>query len=772
MIYRKIERTKFTSLLKLITMGIGIASSVIIFYIIINEFNTDSFYKDKKQMYQVFVDYKSPDFDYTGTQLMQPVIPALMNDFPDIETGTVVFDNQNTNFEYKQNNIEVNAIYADSLYFKVFDRPFLEKGTDDVLSATHTAVVTKSFANKYFGNNTSAISKIINLNGALPIEIVGVIKDWPANSSQTAKVIISFATLKDENRLYMGWDGGDSFYGYIKLNKNVSSKSIESRIPDFIKKYVNVEEDEAQGMFTKYLLIPITDANFMSAPFKKVIIAIMLFIGILILGIAFFNTLLLNLSEYTKFQKDISIRRVLGASVSDIKKMIFYESLFYLISTSIIAFIFIWLLSPLVSDFYDFDFFDLLFNYSYIWIVLLVLLILFIVNIIVSLSWTIRFFSNNGSLVRANYNNYFQKILLTIQIGISFSLLVFLYFIHAQLSYANSFDKGYNSENLIYIELNTEQLYKNHLILKSEISKLKNVQSVCLSDAVITQGLGGNGFYDNPERKDLKIFRQIFVDEDFFETLKIPVQGTNYTKAEENDCIIVNKEVGRIINADNPIGKYLYRDGRKKIKAVVPNIITGSLHTKKQPIVFSKYNEPSAYSTLTIRLSRNNMSNAIREIKETINKIVPNQIVIVKFYNHDIEQNYQFDKTVEKTISFFALLALLITISGLIGFSINMVNKRTKEIGIRKVNGATTASILIHLNKNFISIIAIALLIFIPLSYYLVRLWLQNYAYAVNISPWVFVVASLLLTTIVLLIVSISTYKHANRNPVKSIRYE
>ena len=773
MFYRKIERDFFRSLVKLITMGIGVASSLILFYIIVNEFNTDSFYKDKNQIQQVFVDYKSPDWNFTGTQLMQPFIPALVQDFSEIETGTVIFDNGKTNFVYHENSIEANTIYADSLYFKVFSRAILEKKTDEILSGINTAVITKKFAKKCFGDNKSALSKIIYLNGSRPIEVIAVIEDWPANSSQTADVLLSFSTLKDENRLYMGWGGGDSFQGFIKLNKNVSAKVVEAKIPDFIKKYVDVDADEADGMFTTYLLVSISVANLKSNPDKKIILYIMLFVGILILGLVCFNALLINLSAYNKFLKDISIRRVLGASLSDLQRMILLESMLNILVTISIAIMFIWFMNPLVGGFYNFNFFDLLLNASYFWISFLVLVIIFLVNYLVPFNWIIGFFSNQNNFIKSTKNNRFQSILLTIQIGISLSLAIFLYFIHAQLSYANNYDKAYTSDNLIYIELNNEQLYKNHLVLKNEVLKLKNVQSACLSDGVITQGLGGNGFYDNPQEKDLKIFRQIFIDEDFFKTLRVEVKGTDYTKTGENKFIIVNKEVGNIINTENPIGKRLYRGGdSREIKAVVPNLITGSLHTKTEPSVFSKYNEPSVYSTLSIRLSKNGLSTTLKKIKDVFNKIVPNQYIQIKFYNSDIEKNYQFDKTIEKTISFFALLAILITISGLIGFSINIVNKRTKEIGIRKVNGATSASIIVLFNKSFLLNILIAILIFIPISYYLVELWLQNYAYAIDISIWVFLLASLLIGILVLATVSIITYKYANNNPIKILRYE
>jgi putative ABC transport system permease protein len=250
------------------------------------------------------------------------------------------------------------------------------------------------------------------------------------------------------------------------------------------------------------------------------------------------------------------------------------------------------------------------------------------------------------------------------------------------------------------------------------------------------------------------------------------LQGKAFLPTEDKMSIIVNEEVGKIMNNPNPVGHYLYREGAREIKAVVPDFIAGTIQSKMQPTVFVKYTKPSVYSTLSIRLTKNRQKEAIEEIKAAISKIVPDQYFQIRFYNADIDESYKFDRTVEKTISFFTLLAILITISGLVGFSINMVKKRSKEIGIRKVSGASSLSILLLLNRHFILNTLIALLLFIPLSYLLVVIWLENYAYAVSISPFVFIVASVLLVFIVLLIVSLASLRYAQIDPVKTIRYE
>lgn len=769
---RKIVREKTKSTLKILIMSIGLASSLVLIYITDNAYHTDNFYRDKNRIYQVSVDYKSPDWNHTGTQLEQPLVPAMLRDFPDIEAGTVIFNNHKTLFLHKEKPIKTPSIYADSLYFNVFQRKILSKNTNALLSRVNTAAVTKAFAYKHFGGIQVAISKIIHLNGTRPIEIESVIEDWPVNSSQKPQVILSFATLQDEKRLYMGWDGGDSFQGFVKLHPQVSTEKIEENLPQFLTKYVDVKADQARGMFTTYHLIPLSKAYLEANPFQKTILRIMLLVGILILGLISFNILLINLSDAQAFQKNITIRRILGAENPDLLKQSLIESLFYLLLTALIAFILIGLVNPFIKANFHFNFFDLLSQPASLWIVFMGLLLIFIINFWVPFNRITRYFSTDKKTGNPKIKNTFQKTLLMLQIGITFSLFVFLYFMHAQLSFAEHFNKSYQSNNLVYIPLNTKDLYQKDKVLKKELQKIKNIESVSLSDAIFTQGLSGNGFFIHPEKKDLKIFRQITVDKDFFSTMKMPVQGKVFSETGNSNEIIINREIGKIMPQAKPLGQYLYRDGERKIIGVTPNFITQSIHSKMAPTVFVKYNHASDYSVLSIRLSKEYQKETLAEIKRIIGSIVPDQYVEIRYYNQDIHTHYQFDKNVEKTIGYFALLALLISISGLIGFSLNTVSKRTKEIGVRKVNGASEGDILLMINREFFLVIAVALLFFTPISYYLTRQWLQNFAYTITLQFWVFMAAAVLMTTLVLLIVSISVYKTSRINPVKILKYE
>lgn len=208
------------------------------------------------------------------------------------------------------------------------------------------------------------------------------------------------------------------------------------------------------------------------------------------------------------------------------------------------------------------------------------------------------------------------------------------------------------------------------------------------------------------------------------------------------------------------------------IKGVVDDFVSGSLHSAIQPTVFSRYNESSVYSVVTVRMASAGIFSTVKKIKKTIQNIVPGQIVQVKFYNTALRENYRFDRAVKNTVGFFSILAALITLAGLVGFTMSMINARTKELGIRKVNGASVNSLLLLLNKIYLWNIAIALVIFIPVSWQISKLWLQQYAYAVSMKWWVFVLVSVFISAAVLGVVSFFTFRAASRNPVEALRYE
>ena len=223
-IIKRLQKQKSTTLLKIISLGIGIACTLALFYVAFNELNYDKFYQDKDQIFQVFTDIKTNNSEYTGYNIFQPVAKTMMNDLSMVKYGTTVRNVWNISYVFNKRIIEAKTMHADTVFFNIFDRPFILGNSKECLADVNTAVVTKSFANKMFGR-TDVIGETLNMRGSRLISIEGVIEDWPDNSSFNSEVIVSFETLRAEKRLYMGWYGGDSFNGYIKVPAGVSVRT-------------------------------------------------------------------------------------------------------------------------------------------------------------------------------------------------------------------------------------------------------------------------------------------------------------------------------------------------------------------------------------------------------------------------------------------------------------------------------------------------------------------------------------------------------------------
>ena len=773
---KRIRSQKLTFWLRLVSMGIGMASALMLFFIARNNLSTDNFYPDKAHIYEIFNDFKSPDYSGISSFIEQPIVPAMVEELPQVETGTVVYISGLTAYKVNESVTEINTLYADSLFFRVFPRQFLAGDSRQTLQLKNRAVITRRMAVKLFGSSSNAINNTLYLNSVRPILITGIVEDWPPNASFQFDMIISFSTLKDENRLYMGWDGGDSFRGFIKTVGNADPRSIEETLPALLREHYDVDAAEARGFFSTFRLIPLTRAPAVENPTKRIFYSILIFIGLLIFGLVCFNSLLLILAGYRKFSREISIHRTLGASEKDMHQLIFNEALLYMLASSVVALLFLILIAPIIEENFPFRLSEVIISRPFLLLFLPVFLTGFLVIYFFPARWTLRFYRTvhlSRSSFRPLINLRLQQVLLVLQTGISLFLFVFLFFIFKQFSFIQHFDKGYDSGNLIYIELNNKPLYSRDRLIRDEIRKLPNVLSASLSDDIPVWGLSGNSFSADPDGQHPLVVRNLSVDEYFFSTLKMKLEGPGFRGPADRHSVVISRKAAEQFELNDPVGKSLYRGKTAyPIKGVVNNIVSGPLYSPVQPIVFNYYDTPSVYSTITARLAPGDIPHTVEQIRKTVEKIVPGQIVQIRFYDTDLHDSYQEDRILRNTMAFFSLLAALITLAGLIGFTLNLINARTKELAIRKVNGATEKSLVILLTRMFLCNIVVALVIFLPVSYQVTKLWLQHYAYSTPLQYGWFALVALGVSVIVLGVVSFFTIRAARSNPVESLRYE
>lgn len=769
-ILRRLQKQKFVTSFKIISLGIGISCAVILFYIAFNLYSTDRFYPDKELVYQVFEKYTTPNDNSTSRIIRHPVAGAMMTDFSQVEYGTTVRKDWDSPYEYKQEILNLETYYADSLLFKVFQRKCILGDAEHALKSLNTAVITKSVAHKLFGKE-NPINQILKLRGSRLIEVKAVIEDWPSNASFDAEVILSFETLKNEDRLTMSWHGGDSFTGYVKLLPETDVSKLRSKFNAFVGKYTDLKKLNASGYNLEYFIVPLIKARFLNNNNLITQILILVLLGTLLLALVCFNAYLLSVSQQNRMKKELVVRRINGSSYSQVLMLIFKDALFQFSLALGIAILVTWNIAPIASTFFNFSILKIITSVSFVSIFLSVTAIIFLAIFILP---SIRTMRGMHKTKTAN-KPIFADFPLALQIGISFTLLTFFWFVFQQLNYIQSFDKGYSSEGITYVELHNKQLYDNHAFLKREISKIPGVISVGTSDDVPLYGLSGNIFGTEPSGDNYRIFRHLQADNDFFETLNMTVEGKGFSNTSNNkNEVIITEAVADELGFENPLYKTIYQTrGRQfTIVGVAKDIVSGTIHSKIDGIVFQKFYEPDTYTLLSIKMDEKNMLATSEYVTRTFEKLMPNTNIQLKYYNQDIEAAYKTDFALKKAVTFFAIIATLLTIAGLVGFAISSIQKRMKELGVRKVNGATEWNLLTLLNKNLVLKAGITLVLFIPISWYLVNSWIQFYAYHVPITPIVFAVALMLVLFVVFVTVSITVWNAVRKNPIESLRYE
>lgn len=774
MIINRLKKQKFVSTLKILSLGVGIACTLILFYVGLSKLKSDEFYSDSDRMYQVFMGIKTANVDGVYPSGFQPLGPALMTDIPQIEYGTVVNFSGRNHYYFNNIIVEANTMYADSMFFNVFERAFLVGNSKESLLLVNKAVITKAFALKVFGE-VNVVGKKLDLKGSREVEVSGVIENWPSNSSFDAEVILSFATLRDEDRLYMGWLGGDSFHAFIKLMQGANINDVETQFPDFQEMYMNMDRLRERNVDITFKAISLAKAPFLKNKQLKSTIIILFLLAALLFGLVCFNTILLSIAQQQKMLKEFFVRRLQGSSNFGLQKLLFYDVFFQYFLSIIVAFSTLKIISPIVLQSFNIDILSSILTPMFIGVLSTILIVLFVVVFgIPSLVMRRKLIRMQNSTIASKQSGY-ADLPLAFQIGLSFTLFVFFFFILKQLNYIQNFDKGYDSSQLAYVELNNEQLFGKDELIKSELLKLPGIQGACLSDDIPLYGLSGNNFGLKPDGIDYKNFRYLNADADFFTTFGVNVNGKGFSQNYvDSNSVLISESVALELGLDDPLYKHIYGNGGEAftIVGIVPDIVAGTIHNEKSHIVFNRYSEPSVYSILTLRLNDKLLTETRREIVSTIQRIASDRPVDLKFYDQQVLRNYEFDYAIKKTVTFFSIIAIILTIAGLVGFFLSEIVKRVKEIGIRKVNGASEWSLLLLINKGFIIKTAFALIVFSPIAYWLCKLWLGSYAYHVPLNPMVWIVLSLSIEIVVFVSISVVIGRAIKKNPIEALRYE
>lgn len=811
--WRNLMKNKVFSFINIFGLTVGLTCCMLITLYIVNELSYDKYHKNADNLYQLGTLFITPGEEVKPENWKATTPPPMgqmmKQEFPEIQETTRLlglFAEDKTLLQYKENNGDLKSFYetkgylADSTFFRLFTYNFIEGDAATALSNPNTVVLSEEIAKKIFGNQT-ALNKIIrissNTNGDHDYTVTGVFKPINAPSHIDARFFVSLKGGDMEPYINRATDlaSNNMFFTYFLLRPGSDPKKLEAKFPAFMKKYA--EKDlKAMGRDKKQFLTALQDIHLHSLISQNVTASgsvtylyILASIALFILLIACINFMNLSTARSSKRSAEVGIRKVLGAEKSSLVRQFLGESLLM----SFIAFLFAFVLTLLLLPPFNYvSGKNLSFSIaSHGWMITAFLALTFITGLAAG-SYPAFYLSSfiPVKVLKGRFSNSLAAIslrkgLVVFQFIISVVLIVASVVIGNQMRYMRSKDLGFDKDRQIVISLRSQTAKGIYTYLKNELRRIQQVQSVGASQYY--PGIfnaSDNPFYrEGQTMNDAKSTSTNRVDADFLQTLGIqPIAGRLFSEqfpADTNFRVILNETAIKQIGFASPqqsIGKKVFFDWqgqayRFDIIGVVKDFHYQDLQVPIKPYAFQLNSQPY-YNYIVVHAKAGDMTPLIKSIEATWHALNPNEPLEYSFLDEDFQKNYDAENKLSAIVTYFTIIAILISCLGLFGLATFSAEQRTKEIGVRKVLGASIASIVGLLSKDFLRLVAISICIASPIAWYAMNKWLQDFAYRTNISWTVFAITALIALLIAVITISFQAVRAALSNPVKSLRTE
>ncbi len=775
------------NLINISSMAIGITAAIIVLTYVYQEFNYDSQYKDSESVYRVLV--QNSRNELSGATTYGPLAQALKADFPEIEDATrLSFYWGYLALEAGENRFnETETIFADPNFFTLFSFP-LEKGdATNCLSATNSIVISESAAKKYFVEE-DPLGKQIKIGNHQIYTVQGVFKDFPKNSNFRGDIILPLEMISKLTQVWIepSWKYPTDIHTFILAAGNSASENISVKIKNFLLKHVK-ENPEKLALQSIKNLHTERQTGWESVPqANKSNLYLLAVVGLVILAMSAANFLLLHIGMTSQRTINNEVKKVCGASKSILMREYLKEALLYMTLSIMVSLLLIYLYKSIVVT--RFSFLPEINDFDTTLLLLLGgLLIIFALfssvlsSLLTSAQKPSGIFKSNPSLQN---QPRFVNVLVIGQFTIGVALLAVTTLFYKQIHFLEQYNPGFVKEELITVPLNMhigDGIYNENMdVFCEELKKHAGVKNVTLafsSPANIQTSADDFNWEGKPVDKSVTMqWNAVFFD--YFETLGIQMaEGRSFNRSfpgdmlnEGNCSFILNEKAIEKMELNDPIGKSFEAYGRKgPVVGIVSDFNFKSLHSEISPMCFNM--NPFYYNEIIVRINPQSPG-VLESIENVWNEFVPKYPFEFSFVDQQLDKLYESEKKLTASINAFAGIAILIACMGLLALTILSMQKRTKEIGIRKVNGAKVSEVLLMLNKDFIKWVVIAFVIATPIAYYAMNKWLQNFAYKTTLNWWIFALAGLLALAIALLTVSWQSWRAATRNPVEALRYE
>jgi putative ABC transport system permease protein len=797
---RNLVKNKFYTFINITGLAVGVATCLLIFLYVLNEMSYDRHNTNANRIYRVNNEVKFGGNYFDLAQAPALMGPTMVEEFPEVEEYTRL--RWHNSFLVRKGNENINEgriAFADSTLFGVFSLPMLSGDPKVALREPNSLVITERIARKYF-NSVDVVGKSMLINDVENYKITGVIKDIPAQSHFNFDFFVAMsgnADSRNDNWL------NENYNTYVLLKKTADVKKLEpelNRMMDRhvgpqLKSVVNVSLDEfaKSGGFIRASLTPLTRIHLHSNKKGELsgngniqFVYIFSAIAVFILLIACVNFMNLSTARSSNRAKEVGVRKVLGSLRKNIIRQFLTESLLMSFIAFSFAAVIAWLLLPYFNQLAGKTIHvNLLFQP-----VMVISFILFIVVVgLLAGSYPAFFLSAfqpvdvlKGKLSKGFKGSWLRNALVVFQFTISITLIVGTIVIYNQLTYIRNKDIGFNRNQVLVIQ-HTDALKTQATTFRNELSQISGVTSASMSGYLpVNYRRSNDAFFTSPslDQKTAMSMQNWGVDENYIPTLDIKLlEGRNFSPQFPTDStgIVINEAAAKFLATKDLLNKSLYRiqdiNTKKIIQyhiiGVIKNFNFSSLRDEITPLALLLKHEPG---NISVRINTANIPEVIGQIKSKWQAMTSGQPFDYSFMDEQFNNLYTAEQKTGKIFITFAVLAILIASLGLFGLITYAAEQRIKEIGIRKVLGASVANIAGMLSKDFLKLVLISSGIAFPLAWWAMNKWLQDFAYRVNIEWWVFVVAGIIALLIALMTVSFQAIKAAVANPVKNLRTE
>jgi putative ABC transport system permease protein len=795
--FRNIRNNSTNSIITVFGLSVAIACCLIIYFYINQEYCYNSFHQNADRIYRINYSARGVNESYKDVRLEPEIADRLKKEIPQVEKSTQYRSAFEQVLSFNNKYFDVATSYAGEDFFEMFSFKFLAGNPKDVLSNPNEVVITRELANKLLDGNANygkLVGKTVEYSlafGKNPFKIVGIIEDIPKNSSIHFEAAVSGKTARN-------FGGCDNYIGYTSIfymvKGNANAKDAESKVNRFIMAYYKdrVERMQSRNQMPKTndafapFVLPLRKVytegeinNCSEKSVRKSNFIVLSTIGLLILIIACSNYTILSLGQYLKKIGDVGIRKAMGANAGDIFSIFLSEGFILTLMAFVAGGILCGLFMPVFEKLAQTQLLPQLVSIPKV--IPFVVILFLSISVITSLVPVLVFSKVSpqqmaGKKKMIGNKSKLSQVFVSIQYSLSIILMIVTIFIVRQSNFMKNRSLGVDSNNIIDIVVSRIDDDKRPAF-KEMLRECPGVENLTLACRNFMNG-SADDLVNRGDGQQITVFK-FKVDQDYIPTLHLKLlQGINFTSANVkagDRSMIVNKTFVEAFGIeDDPIGKaYNIGNSNFTIIGVVDDYHFFDMREKVYPaMLHARTNYGNDYNTILLKYHPSQLAAVVNHIKKCYEKIAPGKTLSYTFWAEQLNRRYETEERWSRIVGYSSIIAIIISSLGLFGLTILLINQRIKEIGIRKVNGASAFEVLVTINKSFAAWLIGSLIIAIPVAYYIVNKWLENFPYKVEVSWWVFVLAGVIALLVALLTVSWQGWRAATRNPVEALRYE